>query len=106
MPKVIYISHDGQQTELEIATNNNLMLGAVYENVAGIEGMCGGCLACATCHVYIDPAWLNRLPSPSEDEETMLTQVAAERRPNSRLCCQIEMTEALDGLIVHTPAEQ
>jgi ferredoxin, 2Fe-2S len=106
MPKVIYISHDGQKTALEIAANNNLMLGAVYESIAGIDGMCGGCLACATCHVYIDAAWVAKIPAPGEDEQTMLTQVVSERRPTSRLSCQIEMTDALDGLIVHMPPEQ
>ena len=106
MPKVIYISATGQQTSLEVAIHNNLMNAAIFENVEGIEGMCGGCLACATCHVYVEEAWSAKLPPVDEDEDTLLTQVTSERKPNSRLSCQIQMTAALDGIVIHMPAAQ
>jgi ferredoxin, 2Fe-2S len=106
MPKVVYVSFDGEQTTIDVAVNNNLMLAAVYENVVGIEGMCGGCLACASCHVYVDDAWMAKLVPLGEDEDTMLTQVSSARKPNSRLSCQIIMNEQLDGLTVHMPAVQ
>jgi ferredoxin, 2Fe-2S len=106
MPKVIYISATGQETSLEVAINNNLMNAAIFDNVEGIEGMCGGCLACATCHVYVDKAWSDKLPPLGEDEDTLLTQVTSERKFNSRLSCQIQMTVALDGIVIHMPAAQ
>jgi ferredoxin, 2Fe-2S len=106
MPKVVYLSHDGDSTEIDVALNNNLMLAAVYENVVGIEGMCGGCLACASCHVYVDEAWMGKLAPMGDDEDTMLTQVASQRKPNSRLSCQIIMNEFLDGIVVHMPVTQ
>lgn len=106
MPIVHYIAHDGQTTDLEVANGNNLMAAAVFEGIDGIEGMCGGCLACATCHVYVDAAWADKMPPFQADEDSMLSQVASERRTNSRLCCQIEMTEALAGLVLHLPERQ
>jgi ferredoxin, 2Fe-2S len=106
MPKVIYIAHDGEKTELEVAIDNNLMMAAVFDGVAGIDGMCGGCLACATCHVYVDEAWAQQLPALGEDEDTLLSQVASERKATSRLSCQLVMTAALDGITVHMPKSQ
>ncbi len=106
MPIVRYVSHEGLVTELEVTPGNNLMNAAVFEGIDGIEGMCGGCLACATCHVYVDPAFLDRLPPVSADEQSMLSQVASERRPNSRLCCQISMRADLEGLTVTLPERQ
>jgi ferredoxin, 2Fe-2S len=106
MPKVIYIAHDGEKTELDVAIDNNLMMAAVFDGVSGIDGMCGGCLACATCHVYVDDAWAHRLPKMGEDEDMLLTQVASERRPTSRLSCQLLMTSELDGITVHMPMSQ
>jgi len=106
MPKVTYIAHDGARTTLDVAVGNSVMLAAVFENLSGIEGACGGYLSCASCHVYVDEAFLPRLAPPSEDERSMLGQVAAPRRPNSRLSCQIVMSEALDGLVVTTPERQ
>lgn len=106
MPKVIYISATGQETSLEVAINNNLMNAAIFDNVEGIEGMCGGCLACATCHVYVEEAWSDKLPPVGEDEDTLLTQVTSERKPHSRLSCQIQMTAALDGIVIHMPVAQ
>jgi ferredoxin, 2Fe-2S len=106
MPKVIYIAHDGETTELEVAVDNNLMMAAVFDGVSGIDGMCGGCLACATCHVYVDDAWVKQLPEMGEDEDTLLSQVASERKPTSRLSCQLLMTAELDGITVHMPSSQ
>ncbi len=106
MPIVHYIAKDGDTTDLEVEPGNNLMSAAVFEGVDGIEGMCGGCLACATCHVYVDAAWLEKLPPVSADEDSMLSQTRSERRPTSRLCCQIEMTSALAGMVLHLPDRQ
>jgi 2Fe-2S ferredoxin len=106
MPDVHYIAHDGAETVLEVEPGNNLMMAAVFEGIREIEGICGGCLSCATCHVYVDAAWADRLPPPSADELRMLDEVAAERRPNSRLSCQIEMREDLAGIVVRMPDRQ
>jgi len=106
MPDVHYIAHDGTETVLEVEPGNNLMMAAVFEGIREIEGICGGCLSCATCHVYVDETWAQRLPPPSVDEQRMLGEVAAERRPNSRLSCQIEMREDLAGIVVRMPDRQ
>ena len=79
---------------------------AIKNNVKGIDAECGGCLSCATCHVYVDPAWFDKLPEPDEDEADMLGFVAAERQPTSRLSCQIIVSDALDGLVVRIPPTQ
>lgn len=106
MADVTYIAHDGTSTTLEVEPGNTLMMAAVFDGLDGIEGMCGGCLSCASCHVYVDPAWLDKLPPPGEDELTMLTQTSSDRRDNSRLSCQIEMTQELSGLVVRMPESQ
>jgi 2Fe-2S ferredoxin len=106
MPHVHYVAADGTCTTLDVPVGNSVMLAAVFANLRGIAGECGGVLACATCHVYVDPAFAERLPPPSADERAMLETVAAERRSASRLSCQIEMTEALDGLVVRMPERQ
>jgi ferredoxin, 2Fe-2S len=106
MPIVHYISHTQQTSELEVELGNNLMMAAVFDGVDGIEGMCGGCLACATCHVYVHPAWIDKVGLPGPDEDSMLSQVASERRPNSRLSCQIEMRAELAGLVLQMPERQ
>jgi 2Fe-2S ferredoxin len=103
MADVRYIDDDGVETVLDVTPGNNLMMAAVFDGITAIEGICGGCLSCASCHVYVDPDWLGRLPPPSADELRMLAEVAAERRPNSRLSCQIEMREDLAGLVVRMP---
>ena len=106
MPKATFVAHDGATTTLDVEVGNTLMMAAVFDGVAGIEGICGGCLSCASCHVYVPPEWLARLTAPSVDENTMLEMVASERRPNSRLACQITMSEALDGIVVEMPERQ
>jgi len=84
----------------------SLMRAAVDAGVDAIAADCGGCLTCATCHVYVEAAWQGRLPPPSADELAMLEMTAAERTPASRLSCQIALTPALDGLAVRLPATQ
>jgi ferredoxin, 2Fe-2S len=106
MPTLTYILSDGSSRSVTAASGASLMEAAVRNNVKGIDAECGGCLSCATCHVYVDPGWFAKLPAPGDDELDMLGFVAAERRPTSRLSCQIEVTEALDGLVVHVPPTQ
>ena len=107
MPKVIYVASDGARTELDIAEGENVMHGALYSGVEGIVGECGGALACATCHCYIDEAWMDKVGGPSSQAELdMLENTAAEVKPSSRLTCQIAVTPELDGLIVHMPENQ
>lgn len=100
MPKVIYITPAGERHEVELELGYSVMEGAINNNIDGIVAECGGACACATCHSYIDEAWLDKLP-PMDDMEDSMLDAAYERRDNSRLTCQIEMTEELDGLVVH-----
>lgn len=107
MPKVTYVSANGESEDIDVSLGENVMRGALYNNIEGIVGECGGALSCATCHCYIDDAWLEKVGGPSSDvEEELLEQASAEVRPSSRLSCQIEMTEELDGLIVRLPESQ
>lgn len=107
MPNVVYVAHDGTRTTLDIAEGENVMHGALYNGVEGIVGECGGALACATCHCYIDDAWAEQVGGPASPEERdMLENTAAEVKPNSRLTCQVIVTPALDGLVVHMPENQ
>ncbi|GGH23847.1 ferredoxin, 2Fe-2S [Cribrihabitans marinus] len=87
----------------EVAEGQSLMEAAVANDVPGVIGECGGCLSCATCHVYVAPGWLERTGRVEEFEDAMLDVTAAERRPNSRLSCQIEATPELDGLVLEVP---
>jgi ferredoxin, 2Fe-2S len=107
MPKVTYIEFNGTAHEVEVPVGLSVMKGAVNNGVPGIDADCGGECACATCHVYVDGAWLDRtgLPEPGSMEESMLS-FAALKEANSRLSCQIAMSEALDGLIVRLPEGQ
>jgi ferredoxin, 2Fe-2S len=107
MPLVTYIGFDGVAREIDVAVGENVMRGALYNDVDGILGECGGGLACATCHCYVDDTWAEQAGTPtSQDERDMLDSAAAPRKPTSRLSCQIEMNDALDGLIVHLPETQ
>ena len=107
MPKVTYIEYDGTEHPVEVPLGLSVMRGAVTNNVPGIDADCGGECACATCHVYVDPAWLDQTgtPVPGSQEASMLS-FAAEGKSNSRLSCQIAMREELDGLIVRMPQGQ
>lgn len=106
MPKVTCIAADGTETELEIAAGTSVMEAAVMANVDGILGECGGALNCATCHVYVDAPEAWPLPEMSPVENEMLEATACERRPESRLSCQIVMSDALDGLVLRLPEAQ
>ena len=105
MPKVTYIEHNGTEHVVEVPVGKSVMQGAVDNNVPGIDADCGGECACATCHVFVDPAWEAKTGAANEQEASMLS-FAATKQDNSRLSCQIEMTAALDGLIVRMPEAQ
>ncbi len=105
MPMVTYIEADGAQYEIDVPTGNSVMQGAVDNMVDGILAECGGACACATCHCYVDPAWWDKVGEPSEIEKEMLEGVI-DPQQTSRLSCQIEVTEELDGLIVRLPSSQ
>src|ERR1700692_2942044 len=103
---VIYISWSGETREIAVPIGNSVMEGAVNNSVDGIVAECGGACMCATCHVYVDEAWLPRLNPMDDTEAEMLNATAAERRANSRLSCQIPVSKELDGLIVRMPETQ
>ncbi len=105
MPKITYIDENGGERTVEVPEGWSVMEGAVKNNVAGIDADCGGACACATCHVYVDPAWEKKLPAKEEMELSML-DFALDVKPNSRLSCQIKVTAELDGLVVRTPKSQ
>lgn len=106
MSKVTYVEFDGTETQVELQDGWTLLQGATMNGIEGIEGECGGSCSCATCHCYVDEAKLNLIPSPTEIEDEMLDCVVSERKPNSRLACQIKMTPELDGLVVRLPEAQ
>jgi ferredoxin, 2Fe-2S len=105
MPKITFISFSGESRTVEVASGTSLMRAATDNRVDGIDGDCGGNCACATCHVYIDPGWLDRVGARTPCEVDMLNLVA-ELRDTSRLACQIDVDASLDGLIVATPESQ
>jgi len=107
MPKVTYIDFDGTEHVVDVPEGENVMRGAIYNGVEAITGECGGGLSCATCHCYIDDAWVEKVGGPSSEAEAeLLESAAAEVKPNSRLGCQIDMTAELDGLVVRLPENQ
>ena len=106
MPTVHLIAADGTRHTLQAKSGRSLMKAALAAGIDGIAADCGGCLTCATCHVYVADEWLPRLPAPGRDEASMLEMTASERRPGSRLSCQIELDDALDGLTVELPPTQ
>lgn len=105
MPQVTFIAHDGTRRDVQVAEGLSLMRAAVDNDVRGIDADCGGQCACATCHVFVDPAWAARLQPASPQEEEMLN-FTAERREHSRLACQIPVTAALHGITVTLPEGQ
>lgn len=105
MPKVTYIQPDGSATDVEALAGDSVMETAIDNDIEGIIAECGGACSCATCHVYVDEAWQDKLPEPDPLEDGMLDCVL-DRRPESRLSCQIRVTDALDGLIVRIPDSQ
>src|SRR4051794_20452745 len=105
MAKITYIQFDGTETVLDVKPGLTVMEGAVKNNVRGIDADCGGACACATCHVFVDPAWVDKVGDKSAMEESML-DFAENVETNSRLSCQIKVTEELDGLVVRLPESQ
>jgi 2Fe-2S ferredoxin len=107
MPKITYMEHNGREHAVEVPLGLSVMRGAVDNNIPGIDADCGGECACATCHVYIVEGWRDAIgaPVPGSQEASMLS-FAALAQPNSRLSCQITVTDALDGLIVRMPEGQ
>lgn len=106
MAVVKYIESDGTEHRVEVPNGTSVMRGAIDNGIKGIIAECGGGLACATCHCYVDDAWIERTGGPSSMEDEMLECVATERKPGSRLSCQITVTDELDGLVVHIPEKQ
>lgn len=106
MPNVTYISHTGESTTVNVPNGDSVMEGAVKNGIEGIVAECGGACMCATCHVYVDESWLPKLDPIEEEQEEMLGATAAERKPNSRLSCQILVRSAFDGLVVRMPDRQ
>ncbi len=106
MANVTYISHSGESTTINVPVGSSVMEGAVKNGVDGIVAECGGACMCATCHVYVDPAWLPKLDPIGDEQEEMLGATAADRKPNSRLSCQIAMRQEFDGLVVVMPERQ
>ena len=105
MPKITYIEHNGKTHEIEVANGLTVMEGAVQNNIPGIDADCGGSCACATCHVYVDEKWFNKLPNKESAEEDML-DMAFEPQSLSRLSCQLTVSDELDGLVVKLPSKQ
>ena len=105
MPKITYIEHNGKSHTIEIANALSVMEGAVQNNIPGIDADCGGSMACATCHVYVKEEWFNKLPKKEDGEEDML-DMAFEPKTNSRLSCQLMVSDQLDGLVVNLPEKQ
>src|ERR1700674_2770052 len=105
MPKITYIDPAGEERSVEAVTGATVMENAIKNDITGIEAECGGACACATCHVYVDEAWRAQTGEPSPMEEDML-DFGYDVRPNSRLSCQIKVTDEPDGLVVRTPERQ
>ena len=105
MAKITYVEFSGKEHVVDVKSGLSVMEGAVKNNIPGIDADCGGACACATCHVYVDQAWVDKTGSQSAMEESML-DFAENVESNSRLSCQIKVTEELDGLIVRLPESQ
>jgi 2Fe-2S ferredoxin len=105
MPKITYIEHNGKEHVVEVPERWSVMEGAVKNLIPGIDADCGGGCACATCHVFVDPAWTEKVGKPSAMERSML-DFASDVQDNSRLSCQIQVKKELDGLVVRMPEHQ
>ena len=106
MAKITYIEHNGTKHEVEVANALTVMEGARDNNIPGIEADCGGACACSTCHVYVDAAWVEKLPAKDDMEVDMLDFAFEPDETRSRLTCQVKVTDELDGLVVHMPEKQ
>ena len=105
MAKITYIEHNGKSHTIEVQNGLSVMEGAVQNNIQGIDADCGGSCACATCHVYVDEEWYDKLPNKEDTEEDML-DMAFEPKKFSRLTCQITVTDDLNGMVVKMPSKQ
>jgi len=105
MAKINFVDHSGETRSIDADAGSTVMEVAIRNSIPGIEAECGGACACATCHVYIDDAWMERVGAPTPMEEDML-DFGYDIKPNSRLSCQIKISDALDGLVVITPERQ
>ncbi len=105
MALVYYIAHDGSQFEADVPAGSSVMDGAVNNGIDGILAECGGAMSCATCHVYIDDAWVSKVAAPTEMEQEML-EVVSNPKETSRLSCQVTVTNEMEGLKVHLPESQ
>ena len=106
MAKIKYIEFDGKEHEIEVSNGLTVMEGAIKNKIPGIDADCGGACACATCHVYVEDEWINKLPNKDDSEEDMLDFAYEPDPERSRLTCQLKVTDALDGLIVQMPERQ
>ena len=105
MAKITYIEHTGKNHTIDVTNGLSVMEGAVQNNIPGIDADCGGSMACATCHVYVKEEWFNKMPKKEDGEEDML-DMAFEPKKNSRLSCQLMVSDQLDGLVVNLPEKQ
>jgi ferredoxin, 2Fe-2S len=105
MPLIKFVSHDGNEQEVHAASGTSVMHAAVDNGIDGIIAECGGACSCATCHCYVDEAWLSKLEEPSAIEKEMI-ECVLDPEPNSRLSCQVVVTDELDGLVVRLPENQ
>ena len=105
MPKITYKDKNGNSKTIEVENGLSVMEGAIQNDIPGIDADCGGSMACATCHVYVEENWFNKLPK-AEDAEVDMIDMAFEPKKNSRLSCQIIVSDKLDGLEVTTPETQ
>ena len=105
MPKITYIDSSKNEKTIEVDKGLSVMEGAVQNNIPGIDADCGGGMACATCHVYVKEEWFNKLPKAEDGEQDMI-DMAFEPKKNSRLSCQLIVSDELDGIVVTTPSKQ
>ena len=105
MPKITYTDYQGNSKTIEVENGLTVMEGAIQNNISGIDADCGGSMACATCHVYIDKAWLDKT-GEAADMETDMLDFAFDVEENSRLSCQVKITDELDGLVIKLPEKQ
>tara|TARA_Y100000590_G_scaffold250666_1_gene281573 strand:+ start:207 stop:527 length:321 start_codon:yes stop_codon:yes gene_type:complete len=105
MPKITYIEHTGKSHTVELPNDISVMEGAIQNNIPGIDADCGGACACATCHVYVDKKFFDKLPKKEDSEQDML-DMAFEPNQFSRLSCQITISDELDGMVVKMPSKQ
>ena len=105
MPKITYNTHDNKTYTIDVQNGLTVMEGAVQNDIPGIDADCGGGMSCATCHVYVNEEWLDKLSAKDDGEEDML-DMAFEPKKNSRLSCQLIVSDALEGLVVNIPSKQ